>query len=268
MIVVIAQKKAKLKLIQKLNITNLRQQVGILRSVLLYYGIPFRINRLSRFYAQFIQANDLCFDIGAHVGNHLRAWSNLGARIVGIEPQPHCMRLLQRWYGHHPHITLVEQAVGSVSGTRTLFISQCTPTISTLSRDWIHAIQQTKTFIKVQWDTALPITVTTLDTLIAQYGEPTFCKIDAEGYELEVLYGLSKAIPALSFEYIPAAINIALDCIERVGQLAMYEFNWSPGESRQLQSAVWLSPDEMAAHLTNIPAYGRSGDVYARRISS
>lgn len=252
----------------QIDMASFWQQVGILRSLLLYYGIPFRKKRLSRFYAQFIQANDLCFDIGAHVGNRLRAWSNLGARIVGIEPQPRCMRLLKRWYGHHPHITLVKQAVGSESGTQTLFISRCAPAVATLSRQWINALQQRNTFLNVRWDVSLPVTVTTLDTLIAQYGEPAFCKIDVEGYELEVLCGLSKAIRALSFEYIPAAIDIALDCIERLGQLAMYEFNWSPGESHRLQSAVWLSPDEMAAHLTNMPVDGRSGDVYARRPSS
>jgi FkbM family methyltransferase len=234
----------------------------------MYYGIPFRKNRLSCFYSQFIQANDLCFDIGAHVGNRLRAWSNLGARIVGIEPQPQCMRLLKRWYAHHPHITLVEQAVGSESGTQTLFISRCAPAVATLSRDWINAVQRTNTFVNVRRDMVLAVTVTTLDALIAQYGEPVFRKIDAEGYELEVLRGLSKAIRALSFEYIPAAIDIAVDCIERLDQLAMYEFNWSPGESHRLQSAAWLSPDEMGAHLTSMPVNGRSGDVYARRISS
>jgi hypothetical protein len=114
----------------------------------------------------------------------------------------------------------------------------------------------------------LPVTVTTLDTLIALYGEPSFCKIDAEGYELKVLCGLSKAIRALSFEHVPAVMDIALDCIERLGQLAMYEFNWSPGESHRLQSALWLSPDEMTDHLTSIPVNGLSGDVYARRISN
>ena len=89
-------------------------QLGLLRSLLMYYAIPFRGRQLARFYAQFIQAGDLCFDIGAHVGNQLRVWSRLGARVVGVEPQPACMRFLKRCYRRHPSITLVEQAVGAV----------------------------------------------------------------------------------------------------------------------------------------------------------
>ncbi len=205
--------------------------------------------------------------LGAHVGNRLRVWSNLGARIVGIEPQPHCMRLLKRWYGHHPNITLVEGGVGSAPGIRTLFMSRFTPTVTTLSPGWIDAVRQRNTFANVRWDTALPVAFTTLVSLITQYGEPRFCKIDAEGYELEVLRGLSKSITTLSFEYNSAAMDIAVDCVECLGELATYEFNWSLGESHRLRSSAWLSPDEMITLLTSIPVDGRTGDVYARRIS-
>jgi len=242
------------------------QYIGLLRSILMYYAIPFRRGRLLRAYAQFIRANDLCFDIGAHVGNRIRVWNDLGARVVALEPQPHCMRLLRRWYGHHPQITLLEQAVGATAGTQSLFISQRTPTVSTLSRDWIAAVQQTDSFAHVEWNETVPVTVTTLDALIAEYGEPAFCKIDVEGYELEVLQGLSYPIPALSFEYIPATCESAVACIDRLNDLGHYQFNWSPGEWHQLQSSVWLSADEMATILTNMPLNGRSGDIYARRI--
>jgi FkbM family methyltransferase len=239
----------------------------MLRSLLMYYAIPFRSYQLARFYAQFIQAGDLCFDIGAHVGNQMRAWSRLGARIVGVEPQPACMRFLKRWYGHHPSISLVEQALGSVPGTQTLFVSQRTPTVTTLSQDWIHTVQQIDSFAWVRWDTSLSVSVTTLDRLITQYGKPAFCKIDVEGYELEVLRGLSQPLRAVSFEYIPAAMHTALGCIERLSQLGVYEFNWKPaalGESHQLESVSWLSPHKMATRLKRLPVDGISGDVYAR----
>ena len=244
-------------------------QVGIFRSLLMYYGIPFRIRQLSRFYSLFVQPGDLCFDIGAHVGNHLRALSRLGARVVGIEPQPQCMRLLKRWYGHNSHITLVEQAVGAASGTQTLLVSQRNPTVTTLSRDWMQAVQQVDSFAHVRWDTTLSVSVTTLDSLITQYGKPAFCKIDVEGNELEVLHSLSQPIRALSFEYTPSAINIAIACIEQLNCLGPYEFNWKPaefGESYRLQSANWLNPHEMTTLLKSLPVNASSGDVYARSL--
>lgn len=234
----------------------------------MYYGVPWRNRALARFYARFVRPGDLCFDIGAHVGNRLWALSRLGARIVALEPQPHCMRLLRRWYGHYPNIELVEEAVGAAPGTRALFVSERTPTVTTLSQDWMAAVRTTPGFAKVRWDHGIPVRVTTLDALIARYGAPAFCKIDVEGTELEVLRGLSYPLEALSFEYIPAAIDVAVACIERLGELGRYEYNWSPGEPPRLCSSVWLSPAQMEDVLRRMPVDGSSGDVYARRLDS
>ena len=232
----------------------------------MYYGVPWRNRAMRRFYAQFVRPGDLCFDVGAHVGNRLRALSRLGARVVALEPQPQCMRLLRRWYGHQPNIELVERAVGGAAGTLTLFVSERTPTVTTLSRDWIGAVGSTPGFAGVRWDRGIPVAVITLDELIAQYGEPAFCKIDVEGTELDVLRGLSRPIKALSFEYIPAAIDIAVGCVGRLGELGRYEYNFSIGEMPRFRSSVWLGPAQMTDLLRRMPMGGQSGDVYARRL--
>ena len=243
-----------------------RRSAGLLRSILMYYGVPLRNRALVRFYAQFVRPGDLCFDIGAHVGNRLWALSRLGARVVAVEPQPQCMRLLRRWYGHYPNVELIERAVGAAPGARTLFVSERTPTVTTLSQDWIAAVGATPGFAGVRWNRGIPVRVTTLDELIAHYGEPAFCKIDVEGAELDVLRGLSSPLKTLSFEYIPAAIDVAVSCVGRLGELGSYEYNWSPGELPRLQPSAWLGPAQMADLLRRMPARGRSGDVYARRL--
>jgi FkbM family methyltransferase len=245
----------------------LNEHIGLGRSVLMYYGIPFHNRALTRFYAQFIQPGDLCFDIGAHVGNRLLAWSRLQANIVAIEPQPQCMQLLRHWYGHQPTIALVEQAVGAVPGTQTLWISRRSPTVTTLSRSWITRVQQTPGFASVDWDRAVSVTITTLDNLIVQHGVPVFCKIDVEGMEQEVLKGLSVPLHSLSFEYIPAASEIALGCIDRLNQLGSYEYNWAVSEWPRLRSATWLGPKQMTAYLQRMRSTSRSGDIYARRVN-
>jgi FkbM family methyltransferase len=245
---------------------NVQESVGLRRSVLLYYNLPFHQRALTRFYAQFIKPGDLCFDVGAHVGNRVRAWSKLGARVVAVEPQPQCMRLLRRWYGGQPNIVLLEQALGATPGTDTLWISRRTPTVSTTSQPWLATVQHTNGFSTVRWDRQVPIAVTTLDTLIEQHGEPVFSKIDVEGGELDVLRGLTRPLKALSFEYLPAAIDGAHGCIERLNQLARYEYNWSVSEWPWLRSRTWLSPQQMAAHLQRLAHGTTSGDVYARRI--
>jgi hypothetical protein len=110
------------------------------------------------------------------------------------------------------------------------------------------------------------VPVMTLDELVEQYGQPAFCKIDVEGYELEVLKGLSQALACISFEYIPAASQIALDCIERLSCLGQYEFNRAAGESMRLQSDGWIGARETISWLKRLPADGASGDIYARLI--
>jgi len=242
-----------------------RERWGLWRSLLMYYGIPGRQARMRRLYGQFIQRDDLCFEIGAHVGNRLMAWRTLGARVVALEPQPLLMQTLKRRYGADAAITLIEQAVGAEPGEATLHISTRTPTVTTMSQDWITRVQKDASFQKVQWDRQVTVPVTTLDALINTWGEPKFCKIDVEGFELAVLEGLSRPLTALSFEYIPAAIDVALGCIKRLQSLGQYEYNLAPGESHRLQFSAWLSAPEMLHHLDSVR--DGSGDVYARLIA-
>jgi FkbM family methyltransferase len=231
----------------------------------MYYAVPFRARRLLRFYAAFIRPGDLCFDVGAHVGSRLRIWSRLGARIVAVEPQPLCMRLLRRWYGRRAGITLVERGLGAEPGEMTLLVSSRTPTVTTLSPDWIASVRQMPSFATVKWDESVRIRVTTLDALIGEYGEPAFCKIDVEGYELEVLKGLSRPLACLSFEFIPAAAGLAAGCIRRLERLGSYEYNLAAGESMRLRLETWTGAQTLLDWLEALPANSPSGDIYARR---
>lgn len=244
-----------------------RQQMGLLRSLIIYYR-PWKNRQLADFYAQFIGPDDLCFDIGAHVGNRLWAWTRLGARCVAVEPQPHLAAYLHRRYGGRDDIVLVDDAVGTEPGTATLHISRANPTVTTLSQRWIDQVQGTDAFASVDWDHAVTVPVTTLDTLIAQHGLPTFCKIDVEGFELAVLQGLSQAIPVLSFEVVLAggaeALDDAVACLDRLCEMGDYRFNWSPGESHKLARSTWMDRGEMGEFLAALPVSANSGDVYAR----
>jgi hypothetical protein len=144
-------------------------------------------------------------------------------------------------------------------------VSERSPTVTTLSRDWIERVGATPSFRGVEWEKGPTVAVTTLDALIARFGVPAFVKIDVEGFELAVLEGLSRPVQALSFEYLPAARDIALGCIDRLGTLGRYVFNWSVGETHRLAEPAWLDAGAMRARLVALPDDARSGDVYARR---
>jgi FkbM family methyltransferase len=243
---------------------DLNSSLGLLRSLLIYYGRPLRIRQLARLYAGFIGPGDLAFDLGAHVGVHLHAMVRLGARVVAVEPQPALFAFLKRVWGRHPRVTLLPLGVGAEPGRQQMYISRRNPTVSSLSKDWVKQVGVAPAFARVRWDRPLPVRVTTLDALVSEFGQPRFCKIDVEGSEHAVLRGLGMPVRALSFEYQVQAPEIALDSLQRLRQLGQYEYNWSPGEHMRLQRDSWLEPDEMEAWLASLPAEAGSGDVYAR----
>lgn len=238
---------------------------GLARSLAMYYGVPFRGRRMRRFYAQFVQQGALCFDVGAHVGNRVGCFRSLGARVVAIEPQPDFIRVLRFLYGRDSGVEIVPQAVGREPGTAELFVSERTPTVTTLSQTWIDNVKRDPGFEKVRWSRGERVEVVTLQSLVERYGEPSFVKVDVEGFEGEVLAGLAAPVRALSFEYLPASRDVAIECIDRLAGLAAYRFNWSIGESHRLAGDKWLEADGMRARLRDLPEHAPSGDVYAVR---
>ena len=244
---------------------SISQQLGLLRSRLMYYGKPFNRQRLMRFYRQFVQPGDLCFDVGAHLGNRADAWLRLGAKVVAVDPQPICIEYLEKYFGSDPHFTLVPKAIGERPGLMDLHISEKTPTITTLAgRDWQQAIQDTTSY-KVSWDRSIPVEVITLDQLIEIYGIPAFCKIDIEDFELQALQGLSQAIPALSIEFFTPTLSRTIECLQQLETLGGYQYNWSFGESQKLAGKLWTSGEEMIDILSSYSSRLRSGDIYARQ---
>jgi len=241
---------------------RLSRAAGLARSLALYHGIPFRARRLARLYAQFLAPGALAFDVGAHAGNRVRAFRRLGARVVAVEPQPDFVRLLRALYGRDPQVAIVAAAIGAAPGESRLLVSERTPTVTTLSADWARRVGADPSFRGVSWSPGERVPVTTLDALVAAHGRPDFVKLDVEGSEAEALAGLSAPVPALSFEYVAAARDLALACVDRLAALGRYEFNWSEGERQRLAAPRWLEAEAIRTVLRGRAA--GSGDVYAR----
>jgi hypothetical protein len=138
-------------------------------------------------------------------------------------------------------------------------------TVSSLSWDWIEAVATSGRFSDILWERRELVRVTTLDKLIRAYGVPRFVKIDVEGFEHEVLRGLSSPVPYLSFEFTPEFGGNAYDSIDRLSQLSMGLFNYSQGESMRLALGAWVGAAELKSVLSRLFADDPMafGDVYS-----
>lgn len=243
-----------------------RSLIGVARSVVMYRLRPFQNRRLRAFYRTMIAPGDLCFDIGAHVGNRSLAMAAAGASVVAVEPQPHFLAFLDRFVRSR-QIEVVGGAVGSVPGRTTLHVSRLHPTVTTMSSDWIGEVRHSRAFGRVRWDRQVTVDVTTLDALIERYGMPHFCKIDVEGLEAEILEGLSRPLALVAFEYVPESLSTAHACLDRLDALGRYEYNIVRGERHRFHDAQWVDSTALRRTLKTVAPGGGPGDIYGRLLA-
>jgi len=228
-----------------------------------WYRKKLVIYNRRNFYRQFINPGDLVFDVGANVGNRVEAFLNIGAKVIAVEPQEACYSVLEEKFGKK--IQIIKLGLGEKDEVKDFYVSD-ENTISSFSKEWIDSVKDNR-FKGNNWESPIKIEITTLDKLIMNYGHPKFIKIDVEGFELQVLLGLTQKIELISFEYtVPEQTNAIFDCLNQI-ELYNYEIecNYSIGESMEMQSSTWQAPVDFKNHiLTDSFQLTGFGDIYVR----
>jgi FkbM family methyltransferase len=162
-------------------------------------------------------------------------------------------------------VVLIPKALGARSGELAMQIANFSQ-ISTVNPEFVTALKGTRGRHNVTWSETRQVRVTTLDDLIIQFGLPAFIKIDVEGFEHQVLYGLSRAIPACAFEFQPHYLTSALESIAHLEQLGGAVYNYYIEEEMKLRLTEWVRADEMLGLLKSFEHTDAflMGEVYAR----
>jgi FkbM family methyltransferase len=215
-------------------------------------------------YCRLLPQGALCFDVGANTGQKSEAMLRAGAaRVVAFEPNPAVVPELRARCGHWQNWTLVEAALGSAAGFATLYARELHGQSGLLAQ-W-EASRITATY---------DVPVLTLDAAIRYFGRPFYCKIDVEGWELEVLKGLTESLPLLSFEFHLVDSNIlqTVGCLERLARFGPGEVNITPAEASEFVLEQW---DPLQRFLRWYPGDLKRtlprdiyGDIFVRTVAS
>ena len=214
------------------------------------------------FYRQFVRPGALVFDIGANVGHYTLLFDRLRVRVIAVEPQAALAVTLRRRFAGHHRVHVIQAALGATPATAVLHKSPDLTAVASLRADVgersrfaaTHAFSETET-----------VPVVTFDSLVAAHGRPDFCKIDVEGFEREVLAGLSQPLPLLSLEFNREFWPETEQCLARLRELGDYRFNYALGDTPALARADWSDATSLATELQANPDPLLWGDLYARR---
>ena len=219
----------------------------------------FKKNKLHEIY-KILNNNDIIFDIGAHNGEKSIKLINFFAKIVLVEPQPNCIEILKAKFSKFKNAIIVQAGLSSKEEVLDFKINSSNPLISTFSEHWDKG-----RFKDSKWDKSLKIKTITLDKLINSYGQPGYIKIDVEGYEYNVIKGLSKKTGIISFEFTSEFFQDSVNCLNYLENLGYNEFNFSEGERKKF-STKWLKKTELLSHIKKEikidPLFW--GDIYCR----
>jgi FkbM family methyltransferase len=244
------------------HMARLKKAIWIIQNKTAYINEFLRINQDKiAFYRQFISAGDVSFDIGANVGNRSIIFNHLGARVIAVDPQPSCIEALTTIFFNDSTVTIVPQGVAEATGMVDMQICDHISVVSSMSKKWITEGRFKNEYQKAR---KISVPVTTLDALIVQYGMPSFCKIDVEGYELNVLQGLSSPIRGISFEYHVEMTEDTILCIKRLAEIGAYQFNVSPMESMTMHLEKWTDVNGICQLLNERRQELNWGDIYAK----
>ena len=211
----------------------------------------FEKRKFKTFYSNFIGNSDFAITIGDSNGNISEILLQLGALVLVVEPLPENFVYAEKKLKNYQQTILLHEDIGAFNAQFTY------------NEAYEKNILPYSSNLTVGADQSV-VKITTVDELIRVYGLPAFLKINANGYENEVLKGLSCPILLISVSFYSYLHTKTTENIRRLIELGDYEYNWILNEEAKFQSKEWLSAKELHASMSDFSGVRFSGEIFAR----
>jgi len=189
----------------------------------------------------------IAFDIGANIGQTVDALLPNYDKIICFEPNPSLVTIIKDKFFNNDKVTIEELGLSDKIETKKFNISN-SHVVSTFSEDWINNSIFTNVY---NWDTSIDVKTTTLDEVIDKYGIPYFIKIDVEGYEYEVIKGLTKLLENtyFAFEWAEEQYEIVNKTIKYLKELGYNNFAYTYQDFLlTLENISWSKWEDLTIH--------------------
>ena len=146
-----------------------------------------------------VERGDVVVEVGTNVGEFACAIAPVASRVFAFEPDPNALPSLRRNAALHDNIEVLPFAAGATDGEMEFFIQTATSDSSIIEPD--------------KWSQKVVMPTKSLASVVKEYGIPQidFLKVEAEGYEPEVLEGAVDALQCVR--------KVSVDCSpERNGE--------------------------------------------------